>query len=107
MRFSFLNVFYSKYFIYRYCRGSICDESKVILGSCEKRAQTISFVERGFERLGFGHRMVGRVGSSQLTSSKESGELYALVILLVSRTPWLGGLIVLPSFLDCLFFLLY
>ena len=30
----------------------------MVLGSYAKRAQTISFVERGFERLGFGHRMV-------------------------------------------------
>ena len=61
----------------------------------KRGAQTISFIERGFEKLGFGHRMVGRGGSSQSTSSKESGELYALVLLLVLRTSWLGGLIVL------------
>ena len=30
-------------------------------GFARKKAQTISFVERGFERLGFGHRtVVGR-----------------------------------------------
>ena len=76
----------------------------------KRGAQTISFIERGFERLGFGHRTAGRGGFRQLTSSKESGELYALVILLVFRMPWLGGLMVLlssPRFLDCLFFLLY
>ena len=30
----------------------------MILGSYVERAQTISFVERGFERLGLGHRTV-------------------------------------------------
>ena len=30
----------------------------MILGSHVKKAQTTSFVERGFERLGLGHRMV-------------------------------------------------
>ena len=30
----------------------------MILGSHVKKAQTISFVERGFERLGLGHWMV-------------------------------------------------
>ena len=30
----------------------------MILGSHVKKAQTISFVERGFERLGLGHRTV-------------------------------------------------
>ena len=70
--------------------GSIRDDPKIILGSYVKRVQTISFVERGFERLGLGHQTAGWVGSGQLTSSKEFGELYDLVILLVSRTPWLG-----------------
>ena len=28
------------------------------IGFARKKAQTISFVERGFERLGLGHRMV-------------------------------------------------
>ena len=37
------------------CRDSIRDDLKIILGSYVKRAQTISFVERGFERLGVGH----------------------------------------------------
>ena len=32
----------------------------MILGSHVKKAQTISFVEREFERLGVGHRMVVR-----------------------------------------------
>ena len=30
----------------------------MILGSHVKKAQTISFVERGFKRLGLGHQMV-------------------------------------------------
>ena len=63
----------------------------MMLGSHVKKAQTISFVERGFERLGLGHRTVVRVGSDQWILSEESGELYTLLILLVSRTPWLGG----------------
>ena len=46
-------------------RDSIRDDSKMILDSYIKRAQTISFVERGFERVGLGHRMVVRVGSGQ------------------------------------------
>ena len=45
------------------------------VGFARKEAQTISFIERGFERLGLGHRMVVRVGSDQLISSEESGEL--------------------------------
>ena len=72
----------------------------------KRGTQTISLIERGFERLGFGHWTGGREGSRPLTSSKEFGELYALIILLVLWMPWLGGLIVLPS-LNCLFFLLY
>ena len=40
------------------CRDSIRDDPKMILGSYVKRAQTISFVERGFERLGLGHQTV-------------------------------------------------
>ena len=35
----------------------------MILGSYVKRAQTISFVERGFERLGLGHQTVVWGGS--------------------------------------------
>ena len=40
------------------CKDSICDDPKMILGSYVERAQTISFVERGFERLGLGHQTV-------------------------------------------------
>ena len=75
----------------------IRNDPKIILGSYVKRTQTISFVERGFERLGLGHRTVVWVGSGQQISSEESGELYALLILLISRTPWLGGRVVPPS----------
>ena len=57
------------------CKVSIRNDPKIILGSYVKRAQTISFVERGFEKLGLGHRTVVRVGSDQLISSEESGEL--------------------------------
>ena len=41
--------------LYIYCRDSIRDDPKMILGSYIERAQTISFVERGFEGLGLGH----------------------------------------------------
>ena len=89
----------------------------MILSSYVKKTQTISFVERGFERLGLGHQTVvcrgvhtelnrvrsrslsprgGLEGSGQSISSEESGELNALLILLVSRTPWLGGRVVPP-----------
>ena len=37
------------------CKVSIHNDPKIILGSYVKRAQTISFVERGFEGLGLGH----------------------------------------------------
>ena len=40
------------------CKDSIRDDLKMILDSYVKRAQTISFVERGIERLGFGHQTV-------------------------------------------------
>ena len=40
------------------CRDLIRDDPKTILDSYVKRAQTISFIERGFERLGCGHRTV-------------------------------------------------
>ena len=39
-------------------KGSIRDDPKIILGSYVKRAQTISFVERGFEKLDLGHKTV-------------------------------------------------
>ena len=47
------------------CRDSIRNNPKMILGSYVKRAQTISFVEHGFERLGLGHQTVVCVGSGQ------------------------------------------
>ena len=43
-------------------RDSIRDDPKMILGSYVKRAQTISFVERGFEGLGLGHWSVDNHG---------------------------------------------
>ena len=66
------------------------------VGFARKNAQTISLIEHGFKRLGLGHWTVVRVGSGQRISSEESGELYALIILLISRTPWLGGRVVPP-----------
>ena len=47
------------------CKDTIRNDPKIILGSYVKRAQTILFVERGFERLGLGHRTVVRVDSGQ------------------------------------------
>ena len=56
---------------YEICRDSIRDDPKMILGSYVKKAQTISFVEREFERLGCGHRtMVSRGVPSDLHKDK-------------------------------------
>ena len=77
------------------------------VGFARKKAQTISLIERGFERLGLGHWTVVRVGPGQRISSEESGELYALIILLVSRTPWLGGRVVSPPSHTASLILLY
>ena len=41
------------------CKDTILWRTATVLGSHVKRPQTISFVERGFERLGLGHQMVG------------------------------------------------
>ena len=69
------------------CRDSIRDDLKMILGSYVERAQTISFVERGFERLGLGHwsvdnhgvhTIVGHVRFVESFSSKRSGRLWFL-----------------------------
>ena len=68
------------------------------MGLYVKRVQVISFVEREFERLGLGHRTEVWVGSGQLISYEESSELCALVILLLSRISWRGGLVI-PLFL--------
>ena len=40
------------------CKDSIRNDLKIILDSYVKRAQTILFVERGFERLGLDHKTV-------------------------------------------------
>ena len=76
-------------------------------GFARKKAQTISLIERGFEKLGLGHWTVVRVGSGQRISSEESGELYALIIFLVFRTPWLGGRVVPPPSHTASLILLY
>ena len=68
------------------CRDSIRDDPKMILGSYVERAQTISFVERGFEGLGLGHwsvdnhgiHIVGHVRFMESFSSKWSGMLWFL-----------------------------
>ena len=40
------------------CKDTIRNEPNCV-GFTREKAQTISFVERGFERLGFSHQMVG------------------------------------------------
>ena len=69
------------------CRDSIRNDPKMILGSYVKRAQTISFVECGFERLGLDHWSVGNRGVhtkvshvrfEKSFSSKRSGKLWFL-----------------------------
>ena len=40
-----------------YCKDTIRNEPNSV-GFAREKAQTISFVERGFERLGLGHQMV-------------------------------------------------
>ena len=71
----------------KYCRDSIRDDPKMALDSYVKRAQTISFVERGFEGLGLGHWSVGDHGVRtkvshvrfvESFSSKRSGRLWFL-----------------------------
>ena len=66
------------------CKDSIRDDPKMILGSYVEKAQTISFVERGFERLGLGywlvdnhgvHTKVSHVRFVESFSSKRSGRL--------------------------------
>ena len=44
------------------CKDSIRDDPKMILGSYVERAQTISFVEHGFEGLDLGHWSVDNHG---------------------------------------------
>ena len=69
------------------CKDLIRDDPKMILGSYVERAQTISFVERGFERLGLGHWSVGNHGAHKKVnhvrieksfSSIRSGRLWFL-----------------------------
>ena len=68
-------------------RDSIRDDSKMILDSYVKRAQTISFVERGFEGPGLGHwsvdnhgvhTKVSHVRFEESFSSIRSGRLWFL-----------------------------
>ena len=59
---------------YYNCKDTIRDESNSI-GFARENALTMSFVERGFERLGLGHQMVGFSWSSymvKLSSPLES-----------------------------------
>ena len=64
------------------CKGSIRDDPKIIFGSYVKRAQTISFVERGFERLGLGCRTVVWFGPMNETHSKSFGSFELLLFSL-------------------------
>ena len=66
------------------CRDSFRDDPKIILGSYVKRAQTISFVEREFEKLVLSHwsvdnhgvhTKVSHVRFVESFSSKRSGRL--------------------------------
>ena len=73
------------------------------IGFASKKAQTISFVERGFERLGLGHRTVVSRGVHTELNRVRLGSL--------SPRDGLGGSGSWPFFpassLDCLLFLLY
>ena len=64
------------------CKGSIHDDSKIILGSYVKRAQTISFVEREFERLGLGHRTVVWFGPVNESHPRRLGSYQLLLFSL-------------------------
>ena len=58
-----ITVFHLIYKIcYEICRDSIRDDPKMILDSYLKKVQTISFVERRFEKLGRGHRTMVSCG---------------------------------------------
>ena len=78
------------------------------VGFARKTAQTISFVERGFERLGLGHQAVGFSWCSymvKLSSPLESfswrwaGRLWSLAI---SPPPTLSRLLTFPFVLACI-----
>ena len=90
------------------CRDLIRDDLKIILGSYVKRAQTISFVERGFEELGLGHwsmdnhgvhTIVDHVRFVESFSSKQSRRLWFLAF--PSPSPF-SGLLVSPFILACI-----
>ena len=55
------------FFFYIYCKDTI-----------RKKAQTISFVERGFERLGLGHQVVGFSGCSYMVKFSSPLESFSL-----------------------------
>ena len=73
------------------------------VGFARKKTQTISFVERGFERLGLSHQAVGFSWCSHMVKSFSPRSL--------SPGGGLGGSGFWPFFpassLDCLLFLLY
>ena len=92
-----------------YCRDSIRDDPKIILGSYVKRAQTISFVERGFEGLSLGHWSVGNhvvhtkvshVRFVESFSSKRSGRLWFLAFF---PSPF-PRLLISPFILACILY---
>ena len=93
--------------IYINCKDSIRDDPKMILGSYVEMAQTISFVEREFERLGLGHWSVDNHGVHTKVSHirfvesfslKRSGRLWFLAFF----PSLFSGLLASPFILACI-----
>ena len=76
------------------CRDSIRDDPKMILGSYVKRAQTISFVEHGFERLGLGHWSMVNHGAYTKVSHARFEESFSSIR---SRRLWFLAFFSQPS----------
>ena len=68
------------------------------VGFARKKAQTISFVERGFERLGLSHQTVGFSWWSDIVKSRSPWESFSwrragrLWFLAIFPSPFLGAL---------------
>ena len=84
------------------CRDSIRDDPKMILGSYVESAQTISFVERGFEGLGLGHRSVDNHGVHTKVSHVRLEESFSSI-----RSGRLWFLAFFPPFFGASTFTLY